>query len=409
MKFCELTESEFRTFSSNHPLTSYLQTPELAKSKEEDGWKYYYVGVKENKEILCATLLLEWNGRFFKSFSSPRGYLIDFRDKELLVFFTKGIKKFVKEKKGAFLNIEPKILYKERDSEGKIVENGFDNTDIYNNLINTGYKHNGFYLELDSRKQVRWAYVLNLKNKSEDEIFNGFKSTTRNSIRKAIKYGVKVRELEFEELAIFKKMVDDSGAVKGFFKPELSYYEKMYRIFKPLNQICFLIAELNVEDYIANLEREIEEYKNKIANLKDKAISKKTEYEVQINNLNKKLDEIKEKIPNSATNLVLAGGMFIEYGKETIYAFSGMLNEFKFFQAQYLIQWEIIKKSLKRNCDIYNFYGITGDLRPENPQYGVYEFKKGFGGNVIEYLGDFDLVVSPVKYALRKLLKKFER
>ena len=101
--------------------------------------------------------------------------------------------------------------------------------------------------------------------------------------------------------------------------------------------------------------------------------------------------------------------MFIEYGKETIYAFSGMLNEFKFLQAQYLIQWEIIKKSISRGCNVYNFYGITGDLRPENPQYGVYEFKKGFGGNVIEYLGDFDLVISPIKYLLRQVLKKLER
>ena len=296
MKFCELTENEFRTFSSEHPLTSYLQTPELAKSKSEDGWGYYYVGVKKNDKIVCAALLLEYSGRLFKSFSSPRGYLIDFRDKELLSFFTKELKKFAKSKKVSFINIEPKVLYKERDSEGKLVENGFDNSDIYKNLIDVGYKHNGFYLELDAGKQVRWAYVLNLKQKTEQEIFNGFKATTRNSIRKAEKYGVKVREVKYEELSEFKKLVDDSGTVKNFVCPPLSYYQKMYRIFKPLEQISFLIAELKMSDYIKCLEQEISDYLFKIENLKGNSDSKRKEYNIQINNLNKRIAEVKEKV-----------------------------------------------------------------------------------------------------------------
>ena len=98
MKFCELTEEEFRKFSSTHELCSFFQTPEMAMSKKEDGCNYYYVGVKNDNDIVCATLLLEYKGRLFKTFSSPRGYLIDFTNKELLKFFTDELKKFIRKK-----------------------------------------------------------------------------------------------------------------------------------------------------------------------------------------------------------------------------------------------------------------------------------------------------------------------
>ena len=147
MKFCELTEEEFRKFSSTHELCSFFQTPEMARSKKEDGCNYYYVGIKNDNEILCATLLLEYKGTLFKTFSAPRGYLIDFTNQELLKKFTDEIKKFIKKKGGTLLNIEPKILYKERDMNGQLVDGGFDNSEIYNNLINLGYKHSGFYFK----------------------------------------------------------------------------------------------------------------------------------------------------------------------------------------------------------------------------------------------------------------------
>ena len=57
--------------------------------------------------------MFEYKGRFFKTFTSPRGYLIDYRNVELLRFFTKKIKKFIKQKGGIYLNIEPNVLYKD--------------------------------------------------------------------------------------------------------------------------------------------------------------------------------------------------------------------------------------------------------------------------------------------------------
>lgn len=409
MEFTEISEEEFGKFASTHELRSYLQTPEMAHSKQQDGWGYYYVGIKKNNKLICATLLLEYQGKFYKTFTSPRGYLIDFRDKELLQFFTKEIKKFIKKKKGAFLNIEPKILYKQRDMNGEIVENGFDNSDIYDNLINLGYKHNGFYLDLDPRKQVRWAYVIDLEGKTEDELFKDFKPNTRNIIRKAMKYGITTRELEYEELAIFKDLVTSSGELKNFKSAPLSYYQKMYNLFHPLQQIKFLVAEIHIPTYISVLNDEIQDYQSKMANLKDNAESKRKEYETQINNLSKKIEEAKEKFSQDKEKMILAGGMFINYGTEIVYVFSGTSSYYRNFQAQYLVQWDMIRFAVKNNYKVYNFYGISGNFSKEDKRHGLYEFKKSFGGHVIEYIGDFDLVVDPIKYKLRQVLKKLGR
>ena len=42
----------------------------------------------------------------------------------------------------------------------------------------------------------------------------------------------------------------------------------------------------------------------------------------------------------------------------------------------------------------YKEYEIESETHVVVKDYGVYEFKKGFGGNVIEYVGEFDLEIT---------------
>ena len=64
------------------------------------------------------------------------------------------------------------------------------------------------------------------------------------------------------------------------------------------------------------------------------------------------------------------------------------------------MQWEMIKWAKENNCDIYDFGGVSGFADENHPMYGVYRFKKGFGGDVTEFLGEYDLVFSPFFYQL---------
>ena len=77
-------------------LKKNFQIQEWANLKAKNGWVAHYVGLKDNKKIVAAALLLAKNVPIVKKkmFYSPRGFLIDYNNYELLKTFTKEIKKY---------------------------------------------------------------------------------------------------------------------------------------------------------------------------------------------------------------------------------------------------------------------------------------------------------------------------
>jgi len=407
VKFTELTENEYEQFLNNHPLKSFMQTIEFAKIRIKEGFKYYIVGMKQENKILCATVLFSRKGKlpgYF--FNSPRGYLIDYYDVNLIKKIKIEIKKFIKSKGGYILNIEPKLLYKQRDINGNIVVDGVNNEKVIAILESLGYKHNGFCTESDPNKQVRWAFVLDLENKTEEKIFSEFDSKTRNQLKRIEKYGITTRELERSELNIFKEMVENSGMRKNFSSRSLEYYEDMYDIFKPKNYIKYIVAELNVTTYLEFLSNEISSTTEKIEKLSEKSINQKRELCSYKNSLNDKIKIAKQIYTAKGEKVTLAGGMFMTYGDELVYLFSGSNGEYLFLGGQYLIQWDMIKYALASKYKKYNFYGISGNFSKDNQKRGLYEFKKGFNGEVVEYIGDFDLVISKPLNFIKNIVRK---
>lgn len=61
----------------------------------------------------------------------------------------------------------------------------------------------------------------------------------------------------------------------------------------------------------------------------------------------------------------------------------------------YLLQWEMIRWAIEEKCNIYDFRGVSGDITPDNPLYGLYRFKKRFNGNFVEFLGEYELPLKP--------------
>ena len=54
-----------------------------------------------------------------------------------------------------------------------------------------------------------------------------------------------------------------------------------------------------------------------------------------------------------------------------------------------------MKFTIENGCFVYDFQGIPGYTNENDPNYGIYKFKKGFNGEVIEFAGEFDRVYSP--------------
>ena len=415
MKFQILNINEFNDFLNNSELNNFLQSPLMDEVTKLKNQEVYYVGMKKDKSILCACRLIAIPSRLGKKcFYSPRGFIIDFNDLELLKLFTNELKKFIKSKNGFELIIDPNILYKERDINGNLVQNGFDNSYVINNLKKLGYNHLGFTKGTDISKQVRWVFSINIKGKTEEELFSSFKPNTRNLISRASKSGIHIEELNYENLYKFKKITEDTADRIGFSDKSLEYYQAMYKNFVPNKKAKFILASINLKDYLDSLISQKSELNNNLKELESNEISSKSAKSKynnlvsEINNLSNKIDKITDLIKADGKIIDLSSAMFITYGKEVIYAFSGNIDKYMSFNAQYLIQWEMIKYALNNGFEKYNFYGISGIFDKNDSNYGVYEFKRGFNGQVEEYIGEFTLPIS-FYYKINKFIKAIKK
>ena len=352
MKFITLEPEEFRKFANKNPYKSFTQTPEIAKYRTSNGWTAYYFGVEEDGEIKAATMLVAKPTFLGKStFLAPGGPLLDFEDTKTTNFFLKNLKNYVKSHNGYVLHIDPYYQLIERDRSGAIKEGGFNHRKALTTLKSLGFKpkpHSG---------QPKYHFIMEIKNRTPEKILADFKRNTRNHVRKAEKQGVTIRELSREELSIFKQITESTSERRNFTDRPLNYYEQMYDLFHDRGEVKFMLAEAN--------------------------------------------------------DIPLSAAMFMLYGDEIIYLFSGSDEKYmREYNAQYLIQWHMIKYAAEHKFKIYNFYGINGLPDPNSKDYGIYDFKKGFTneetGRVVELIGAHELPVSPIFYYLHQLLSKLK-
>ena len=413
MEFKQLNEYEFKSYIKDSPYTSFMQTPELAHLKEESGNIIHYVGVLKEGKIVAASLLLESKSKFNKRmFYAPRGLMVDYHDFELLEFFTIELKKYIKKHKGFILTIDPNVIYRKRTSEGEIDPNDIPNDEAINNLKKLGYIHHGFNLYLDTR-QARWCYLLEL-NEDYETKKSKFSKSTRKNIDAAIKKGLMVREGTIDDLKTMTEIFEITAERNDFFSRNLEYYQSMYKNMSDLMTIY--IAYLNPDIFYNNTLSLLNEAK---ANLDEvlrkmeidmvgaKLTNQKEMYEKQIEKYKVELEkaiDFKKNYPNGKDIGCL---LSLRSGNEYLTLSSGFLRDYKEFTPKYLMYEHHIKEAYKEGFKYCNFYGITGDFNPNGKYYGIYEFKKGFNGNVIEYIGEFDLKVS-LFYNVYRILKRIK-
>ena len=407
----ELTELEFNEFSKNHPNSIFFQSSYWGKLKAFTGWKYYLVGLKEEDNIKAASLLLAKKIPIINKyiFYSPRGYLIDYNDFELLKKYTEKIVKFVKKKKGIFIKINPLVLYQQRDIDGNIIENGLNNKTIVENLKNLGYEHVGFTKTYGKDLEPRWISVLDLKDKTMDDIKSNLRRTTRLDVNNAYKHGLELVEIDENRLNEFKDLMAHTGERRGFIDRPLSYYKKMYEEFKTNDNIKVMLVELNIKNNLdtykekkANLEKKIEYEKSK-ERPKENLIK---ELEKQLESANKKMNQAEELLNTKGEKIVVAGGLFMNYGRQVVSLFGASYKEYMKYKGQYYLNNEMIKYAIENGYEKYNFYGITGDFSEDSPMFGLFDFKRGFGAEPVELIGEFTYITNKFYNNIYNLMHK---
>jgi lipid II:glycine glycyltransferase (peptidoglycan interpeptide bridge formation enzyme) len=198
--------------------------------------------------------------------------------------------------------------------------------------------------------QPRRTLVVDLRP-DEDAILAAMKQKTRYNIRLAAKKGVVVSPSD--DVEAFNKLVRLTGERDKFGVHSDSYYRKAYELFQPIGRAQLFLASSNGE--------------------------------------------------------TLAGLMLFLLGKRAWYFYGGSSEVERNRMPAYLLQWEAMRWAKAHGATEYDLWGVpdedeaTLEANFESRRdglWGVYRFKRGFGGQLVRAPGAYDRVYSPMMYRL---------
>jgi lipid II:glycine glycyltransferase (peptidoglycan interpeptide bridge formation enzyme) len=181
------------------------------------------------------------------------------------------------------------------------------------------------------------------------------KQKTRYNVRLAGRKGVTVRPGDEGDLPAFYRLMETTAQRDGFGIHTQAYYEAAHRLFVPSGQGNLLLAE----------------------------------YDGQL----------------LAGLVVLAAA----HGRAACYMYGASSDAHRNLMPTYLLQWEAMLWAREQGCRVYDLWGVPDEnedrLEAEfkgrsDGLWGVYRFKRGFGGRLARSIGAWDLVYSPLRYWL---------
>jgi peptidoglycan pentaglycine glycine transferase (the second and third glycine) len=410
--FCLLSDEEYASFWEASPQRNFLNSPEAAALRRKENWQVELPAVRENGRIVCASLLASSTVmKIYRYYYGQRGFLVDYSDQELLAFYVEHLKEYLHAHKGLYLMINPYVLYRERDISGDLVPDGFDHSYVISNLEKLGFIHQPFINYYDGG-EPQWMFSMNLEGRDEAGVLKNMAQQTRWSVRRTEKTGIQVRKLTRDEMNIFIEMEKETGKRRNFAIRDTEFYCRQADAYGAHEKV--LAAYLDIESYLKNLSdarRDMEKEKAEIDQVLTEHPSRK--YQKRQRVLREAID-LNENNRKDAQHLqakygriiYMAASVFMVYSNEITYLFSATHDEFRKFYAPYAIQWYIIRYAIKHHIPRYNFYGISGNFDKSAADYGIYTFKKGFGGQVEQLVGKFILPIRPAVYKMYTKLKK---
>lgn len=413
MKFVTLTSGEFEKFTSSH-FSHYTQSRIHFDNRSELKGDVHIVGVKDDSDnVIAATLMTEARAlKVFKYFYTHRGPVMDYSNIELVHFFFKSLTRYLKKHNCLYVLVDPYILENLRNADGEILES-YDNRAVIKTLEELGYKHQGWSVGYSTMSQIRWLSILDLKDKSEDQLLKEMDYQTRRNIKKTYEMGVKVRTLPMDETDTFFELFQMAEEKHGFKFRDKPYFYEMQKTYK--DHAMLKLAYIDLKDYLSTLQEKHDTLTQQLADvdavLKENPNSKKnknkrTQIQQQVDSNKRKLNETKDKIDQEGEILNLAAALYLYNDHEVYYLSSGSNPKYNAYMGAYRLQWDMIKFAKEHNVDRYNFYGITGDFSEDAEDFGVQQFKKGFNANVYEYIGDFIKPIKPFAYRVMQLLNR---
>lgn len=109
----------------------------------------------------------------------------------------------------------------------------------------------------------------------------------------------------------------------------------------------------------------------------------------------------------SLHNVPLIANIFLVHGNTATHVFGGSSTTHREVQASYGAHMHTFEYMRENNITYVNFGGIAPNATPTDSWYGFSQFKKRFGGMLVEHPSYVDIIVRPIVYKLFSLYKKY--
>jgi peptidoglycan pentaglycine glycine transferase (the first glycine) len=200
--------------------------------------------------------------------------------------------------------------------------------------------------------QPRSTLVVDIRG-DEADILAAMKSKTRYNIRLSHRKGVTVRQGSRSDVRAFYDLMAATSDRNRFGVRSLEYYASAFELFDQCERVALFLAEFKDEP--------------------------------------------------------LAGLMAFALRDTAWYFYGASSDTHRNLMAPYAVQWAAIRWAKARGCTTYDLWGVPDKdeetleaefTHRQDGLWGVYRFKRGFGGQLKRTVGAWDRVYSPLRYRL---------
>lgn len=396
-----IDKREYDEFVKNFPSTSFMQTSSWAKIK--NAWDSVLVGMYEDEKLVCSALILK--RKLFlnkKLFYVPRGFVLNYENGELLSKFIFELKKYAKKAGAIDIKLDPFICFNQdniqniKKNKGIELRRPFliDTNLIVSALKQNGFKHGGYKKEVNAYIQPRYTMAISLKDKDgnfydKELLRRSFPKNTRNYIgtyqeERGVEFSYSTDSKDVKDLISVLHCTEERQHIA--LRNE-NYFKRIMKCF-PDNAVLFF-ARVNIDKYVEFLKNDMLEHENK-----------KDFCEKQI----KEAQEVKEKygnkplagativmMPTCKSGIRVASFLYAGTNTEIIPSLK-ITNGLMFYRLCYC---------LDNGCDYCDLGGVDGSLEDH-----LSIFKSKFNPEVLELVGEFDLVINKFWFLIFNIFMK---
>ena len=252
------------------------------------------------------------------------------------------LKKIGKENHCIFIQLEPNVKAAEH---------------VESNIANVGLIRSAHPLF------TKYTFQLDL-TKSPEDLLKQMSQKTRYNIRVAIKHNVLIREgFSDDAFHAYLQLTKETTNRQGFFAHTKKYHELMWETLKTER------SKLGVKH-----EKDILQAHLFVATF--------------------------EKRP-------LTTWIVFTFHDTLYYPYGASSSEHREVMSSNLMMWDVIMYGKKMGLKTFDMWGSLGpNPDTKDPWYGFHRFKQGYGPELVEFVGSYDLVINPILYQGYKITDK---